>query len=374
MTALVMGGCSSESKIEISVPDGGRAGDGALSDIVSFYKNKYEIPAMAVITVQNNQTIEKASVGVRQIEHNISVLTDDHWAIGSVTKSMTATLVGVMIDQGVLNWDTTLAELFPEFDEMQERYHHITMIELLSHSAGLPEDDDSVWAPFVDSNRSLISQRYVLTKEALAYDSDERQGSYVYSNINYVIVAAILEKLTAKPFETLIEEYLFTPLGMQNSQVELTGLHDEIWGHKYQNGQYRSINPTIDHVDNAAIVAPAGSRTYVTLEDMGRYLQAHLQAKQGTATLMAIENFETLHSKVIDADEDLGYALGWFTEGTYGLQHSGSDDRWLSLSFINAETGFAYFVVVNAYKEGIEEAVFEMIKVLIKRTNTLLAS
>jgi len=181
----------------------------------------------------------------------------------------------------------------------------------------------------------------------------------------------MLEKLTSTSYEELIETYLFTPLGMQSSQVNVTGQQEEIWGHKYQDGQWNAIDPTVHHVDNAAIVAPAGSRTFVTLDDMGKYLSAHLRAKQGSATLMQLENFNKLHTKVVDADEDLGYALGWFTEGTYGLQHSGSDDRWLSLSFVNADTGFAYFVVVNAYKQGIEQAVFEMMQILIKRTDAL---
>lgn len=371
ITALVMAGCGSDSATNTSVPDNGRAGDGTLSEVVSFYKNKYQVPAMGVITVQNDKTIEKASVGVRRAGSDVSVSKDDHWGIGSVTKSMTATLAAVLVDQGVLSWDTTLSDVFPEFEDIQQRYHDITVVELLSHSAGLPEDDDEVWAPFVQSTASLIEQRYALTEEALAYDSDEDQGSYLYSNINYVIVASILEKLTSKSYEELIETYLFTPLDMQDARVEVTGQQDEIWGHKYQDGQWNAIDPTVPDVDNAAIVAPAGSRTFVTLDDMGKYLSAHLRAKQGNATLMQLENFKKLHTKVVDADEDLGYSLGWFTEGTYGLQHSGSDDRWLSLSFVNADTGFAYFVVVNAYKKGIEQAVFEMMQILIKRTDAL---
>lgn len=372
ITVLVMAGCSSDSTTNASLPDSGKAGDGTLDEVVSYYKEKHNIPAMAVITVGAEQMLEKASVGVRRIDSGVAVLEDDHWGIGSVTKSMTATLVATMVDQGMLRWDTTLGEVFPEFDQMQERYHDMTVVELLSHSAGVPKDDDEVWTPFVQSSDSLIEQRYALSKEALAYDSDAVQGHFLYSNINYVIVAAILEKRASMPYEALMQTYLFRPLGMQSAQVDVIGQQEKIWGHKYQNGQWNAIDPAMHHVDNAAIVAPAGSRTFVTLDDMGRYLMAHLRAKQGSATLMQVENFHKLHTKVVDADEDLGYALGWFTESSYGLQHSGSDDRWLAFSFINADTGYAYFVVVNAYKSGIEQAVLEMMQTLIKRTDALI--
>ncbi|HHH72256.1 MAG TPA: hypothetical protein ENL04_00320, partial [Sulfuricurvum sp.] len=85
-----------------------------------------------------------------------------------------------------------MAEIFPEFGGMHQRYHDITVVELLSHSAGLPEDDDEVWSSFVQSSASLIEQRYALSEEALAYDSDNQRGKFLYRNINYVVVAAIL--------------------------------------------------------------------------------------------------------------------------------------------------------------------------------------
>ncbi|HHH37526.1 MAG TPA: class A beta-lactamase-related serine hydrolase, partial [Epsilonproteobacteria bacterium] len=354
-----------------SQPPTGVAGDGTIGDVVSFYKEKYALPAIAVITVKDDQTVEKSGKGLRRMEDSVPVSEQEYWGIGSITKSMTATLTAAIIDSGILNWDTTLAEIFPEFDGMQERYRSITVSELLSHSAGLPQDDDEVWAPFVQSDTPLSEQRYALTEEVLKHASDQQRGKFLYSNINYVVVAAILEKLTSKSFEELIRTRLFEPLGMHHSRVAVSGQRNSVWGHKYHNGQWVSVDPGIDDVDNAAIVAPAGSRTFMTLDDMGIYLSAHLRAMHGNTTLMALQNFRKLHTKVVDADEDLGYAMGWFTEGTYGLQHSGSDNRWLALSFINSDTGFAYFVVINAYKVGIEQVVFEMLQALIKRTDVL---
>lgn len=348
----------------------GVVGDGRLQEVVKHYKEAHNLPAMAVLTVDNNNIIEKASVGIKKVGESVQVGENDTWSIGSITKSMTATLTAVLVDKGFLTWDTTLLDAFPELeDQMNEQYKTITLVELLSHTAGFAEDDDEVWEDYVGSGESLLEQRYSLTQDALMYPAENIRGTFLYSNVNYVVAASMLEKVTGLSYEQLMQEYLFNPLNMSNSNVTANNQDSNIWGHKFVDGKYKAFNPTIETSDNAKIVAPAGSRTFVTLNDMSEYLKAHLNAMQGNSSLMSLENFQKLHTKVVDADEDLGYSLGWFTEGDYGIQHSGSNDRWFAISFINAQTGYAYFVVINSYKlYDSEEAAFSMIKALIERS------
>lgn len=370
LTPLLFVACGSSSSSADTTLDNGKVGDGRLSEIVTHYQEKHNIPAMAVLTVDHQQTVEQAAVGVRQIEKKSKVQVNEHWNIGSITKSMTATLVAVLIDQGMLTWETTLAEVFPEQREhMLEQYKSVTMVELLSHTSGLPQDSDEIWEEFIGSDDTLIEQRYDLTQEALIYPSETSRGEFLYSNINYVVASAMLERVSSSSFESLIQTYLFDALAMMDSYLDSQGDENRIRGHKEVAGEWQSVDPSEENAENAKIVAPAGSQTFVTLEDMSRYLRVHLQAKMGEDTaLMSQENFSKLHTKVVDADQDLGYALGWFTESNYGLQHTGSNGRWFTLSFINAETGYGYFVVINAYKAGVEQAVFEMMNLLIDRT------
>lgn len=344
--------------------------DSALSTQLQLTLDAYDIPAIAVITVDENRTVEQAAVGKRRVGASSEVTVSDHWNIGSLTKSMTATLAASMVEQGFLEWNTTLGELFGEFaDTMQPRYHSVTLVELLSHTAGLPADDARLWEDFLDSTKSAAMQRYAFTQEALAFESPYAQGVFRYSNINYVIACAMLEKSSGMAFETLIQTYLFDPLVMNSSAIGFDRLNETISGHVWQDGAWVVKAPDVIDPDTAKIVAPAGSRTYVTLEDMKRYLQAHLRAMRGhgDSELMAPEQFDRLHTPVSVVDEDLNYALGWFTEGDYGLQHTGSNGRWFAAAFVNAQTGLAYFVVVNGYKPGIEQAVFETMQLLIAR-------
>ncbi|MEA2047438.1 MAG: serine hydrolase domain-containing protein [Campylobacterota bacterium] len=335
-----------------------------------FYRNKYNVPAMAAVIVKDNKIVEKASAGVQKYGSTETVEESDHWGIGSITKSMTATLSAILVDKGVLDWNTTVLEVFPEFQTMQTRYINTSIEALLSHSAGLPQDDDETWEGYVNSIDSVVDQRYTFTKEVLEYESDVMAGTFRYSNINYVVVAAMLEKLTDLSYEELLETYLLRPLEMYDTHVNIDTQKDDIWGHIYENGTRVAIDPSEHHVANAEIVVPAGSRMFTTLDDMGKYLITHLQAIKGNSSLMRSKNAQKLYAPIVKVDEDLEYSLGWFTEGDYGIQHNGSNGRWFALTFINYETGYGYFVVINATGNEVEKGVYEMMHSLIERTNT----
>jgi CubicO group peptidase (beta-lactamase class C family) len=370
---VVLVGCSGGSSVsKVQYTDVGVASDGTLNTILEETIHSYNIPAMAAMSVDQNSIVEVASVGVKNMGSDIVVTMDEKWGIGSITKSMTATLAAILIDKGFLSWESTLLEIFPEFEAtMQPQYKDITLVELLSHSSGLPQDDDTLWEIFADESDSVMTQRYDLAEEVLAYDGSFEVGTFHYSNIGYVVAAAVLERVMEQSFEVLIQEYLFDAMDMNHSQVDIDALENQAWGHTKTDGVWIPKSPNHLDADNAAIVAPAGSRSFVSLEDMARYLQLHLVAmRDQNNPLMTQENFLRLHTKVVDVDEDLGYALGWMNEMDYGLQHTGSNGRWFALSFVNAQTGFAYFVVVNAYEAGIEDVVFGVLQLLIQRTTT----
>lgn len=371
-TACGGGGGSSSNVVE-QKDETSFTGDGNIEKLISSTLEKYDIPAMAVLTVNKDIIVEEAVVGKKVYAQDESVEESDLWNIGSVTKSMTSTLAAIMVDKGFLTWETTIQEIFPEFsNDMQEQYKNATLIELLSHTSGLPDDSDELWEEYVDEEDDLITQRYEFSYEALAYESEYLKGAYLYSNINYVVAAAILEKVSGISFENLIKTYLFEALSMANTQVGTDNLDSNVQGHVYENGQITLKEISRIDNENVAIVAPAGSQTYVSIGDMAKYLQVHLKGKlQKETNLMSIENFNILHKKNISVDSDLGYALGWFTESDYGLQHSGSNGRWYSLAFINSQKGYAYFVTINAYKAGVEQAVYEMMQTLVKRSDTL---
>src|SRR5690349_17313988 len=77
-------------------------------------RRKYELPALAVVVVKGGLVCDRVALGVRKFGDPTPVTTNDVFHIGSCTKSMTATLAAMLIEDGKLRWDTTIAEVFPE--------------------------------------------------------------------------------------------------------------------------------------------------------------------------------------------------------------------------------------------------------------------
>jgi len=96
LTPLLFVACDWSSSDSL---DKGKVADGRLSEVVAHHQEKHNIPAMAVFTVNSTEMLEQASVGVGQVGKKTQVQANQQWNIGSITKSMTATVVGVLVDQ-----------------------------------------------------------------------------------------------------------------------------------------------------------------------------------------------------------------------------------------------------------------------------------
>ena len=104
-------------------------------------RKKHDLPALAVVVVKDGQICDRAAVGVRKWGDPTPVTTNDVFHIGSCTKSMTATLAAMLIEEGKLRWDTTIAEVFPELKgKMDKQYETVTVEQLLHHRGGVPGD------------------------------------------------------------------------------------------------------------------------------------------------------------------------------------------------------------------------------------------
>ncbi|MHC4473500.1 MAG: serine hydrolase, partial [Planctomycetota bacterium] len=112
-------------------------------------REKHDLPALAGAVVTSKGLVAVGATGVRRRGTEVKATAEDLWHIGSCTKSMTATLVGRLVEQGKLRWATTLAEALPGLEErMRAEYRKVTLADLLSHRAGAPRDlrPGGLWA------------------------------------------------------------------------------------------------------------------------------------------------------------------------------------------------------------------------------------
>ena len=133
---------------------------------------------------------------------------------------MTATVTAMLIEQGKLHWDTTIAEVFPDLKgKMDKRYESVTVEQLLTHRGGFPAEPPApAWRRAWEQQGTPVQQRREFIEAVLAQPPAATPGTKViYSNQGYTIVGAMLEKLTGTPWETLIINQLFKPLHMDSA-------------------------------------------------------------------------------------------------------------------------------------------------------------
>ena len=134
-------------------PSHGGEGE-SLDAILTPRLKQYKLPALAAAVVKDGVIVASGAVGTRRIGTEIPVTLDDRFHLGSETKAMTALLAGMLVDEGKLRWDSTVAELFPELvGAMDDRLKTVTLTQLLSHTSGLPGDDEAFFKLF-DASRN----------------------------------------------------------------------------------------------------------------------------------------------------------------------------------------------------------------------------
>jgi CubicO group peptidase (beta-lactamase class C family) len=346
------------------------------SQILETFRKKFDFPALAVVVVKDGKICDRAAVGVRKLGDPTPVTTNDVFQIHSCTKSMSATLAAILIEEGKLRWDTTIAEVFPELkDTMHKQYAPVTMEQMLTHRGGFPtkpptdairrafethRDIPQEFRPAVlerfgtfdftreKTRRAPVEQRKEFIKAVLAEPPEATPGTrFVYSNQGYVVAGAMLEKITGKPWEELMTEKIFLPLRMNTAGFGLPGTIgkvDQPWGHTTVGEKIRPVQ-----YDNPPVTAPAGT-VHCSLDDLASFCLAHLQGER-PGGLVKPETFRKLHASVG------GYACGWICAhhdwaAGLTLYHGGGGPLWRIIMWLAPEKDFCIVVVTNFDRPG----------------------
>ena len=217
--------------------DAPASGAKGTSDLLESLRKTNNLPALAVVVTKDGKICERAAVGVRKLGSPELVTTNDVFHIGSCTKSMTATLAGMLIDEGKLRWDTTIIEVFPELKgKIDTRFEAVTMEQLLTHRGGFATEPPAMaWKRAWAERGTPTEQRRELMTGILNKPPKAPPGTkMIYSNQGYVVAGAMIEKVAGKPYEALIAERLFQPLHMTSAGFGPPGTNGAIeqpWGH-----------------------------------------------------------------------------------------------------------------------------------------------
>jgi len=345
---------------------------------------KHNIPAMGGAIVLDGKLVALGATGKRSAAAATPVTPDDLWHIGSCTKAMTATLCAVLVEQGKLKWESTVSEVFPE---LAEGFHPdckgITLKQLLNNRSGLPGGPPpDVWGDaWRMGPEGSSAGGMMLVKRQLALAPEFKPGERDrYSNVGFTVAGMMAERAGGKPYERLLAELVFAPLGITRFGFGPPG-SDPGAAEPGQPRGHRADGTPVEpgpKADNPPAITPAG-RVHITLEDWAKFVSAHA----GRGPLLKPRTWDELHTQAAPGPD--GYAMGWVTTHRpwavnardpgpakdAALWHNGSNTTWYCVTWFSPDRRLAVMVATNsgspASPKAADEAAFALISSVTPR-------
>ena len=179
----------------------------ALEDI----RDEYDVPALAAAAFDEGELVAIGAHGVRSTKRSSEVTDQDLWLLSSCTKSMTASLAAMLVEEGTIHWNSTIADVFPELcDCIDALWNHVTLEQLLVHRGGAPHNPPSDLLRIAELRKGTpAEQRMEFITSLLVREPSAEPGSkWIYSDSGYCIAGAMLERMGGKPYEQVLQERL----------------------------------------------------------------------------------------------------------------------------------------------------------------------
>ncbi len=338
--------------------------DEQLGKLLESIRDAHHLPGMIGAIVKGETLTHIGAAGIRKMGSSQPIQVQDQVHLGSNTKAMTATLVGMLVDDGLLNWSSSMLDVFPEVaSRLHPEFLTATLSDLLTHRAGLPHD--ASWSRL--PGLTTTDQRRAALVSLLSKAPLTKPGTvYAYSNAGYAMAGLMAEQVTGEPWEELMQLRLFEPLGMNSAGFGPPGQTnperiDQPWGHQEMFGR---IEPVLR--DNPPCMGPAGT-VHCSVPDWGKFAALHLRGAEGKGRLLKPATFRALHTP----PPGYNYAGGWtvvdrsWARGPT-LSHNGSNTYWYASIWIIPAFDLATLAVTNQAGTGAEAACEEATQQLIR--------
>ncbi len=345
--------------------------DNNISRILEAAANANNIPGMAAAVIVGGKILGVGQAGVRKRDMPDPILRDDPFHLGTCTKALTATMIGVLVDEGTLKWDSTIGDLIGrEIGGITPDYASVTIDQLLHHRGGFsPHGPTEVWEAAKHGKGSAAQQRRVYVEAVLMQAAQAPVGKYVYSNAGYAVLGFIAETITNTPYEQLMQEKVFAPLGLTSAGFGNAGNAQKL------SAPYPHIQTGLPNfVDSPAAITAAG-RIHMNMTDWAKFCLMHL-GHQPTPPLLQPQTLEHLHELAGEVPADgFGYAGGWMRPnrdwaGGRTLFHVGTNTFNYCVAWLSPLKDCGVLVACNQGGKKAQSAVDEAANALIARFMT----
>jgi CubicO group peptidase (beta-lactamase class C family) len=312
---------------------------------------EWQMPGCAVAVVKDGEVIHAKGYGLRDVEHNLPVTENTLFAIGSCTKAFTATCLGMLVDEGKLEWDTPVRDYMPDFHLFDPvATERMTPRDLLCHRSGLPRHD-LLWFANTYTREELYKRLRHLEP------SKDFRAAWQYQNLMYVTAGVLVERITGTSWEDFVRQRIFAPLGMQTSTLSVTdSQRASDYAHPYHEKEDQVKEIPFHNID---AIGPAGCINS-SVSEMAHWLLLNLSGgKFGDKQLISEATLKEIHTPQMvmpsgnPEDNELGYpsyGLGWFINTYRGhlfVRHGGGIDGFASLTTLLPEQKAGIVILTN---------------------------
>ncbi|MFQ6602037.1 serine hydrolase domain-containing protein [Flavobacterium sp. C3NV] len=308
------------------------------------------IPELSYAVVSGDKILEINALGLHSVDLKDAATLNDRFHIGSNTKAMTAFVIAKYVEKGKLKWSTKFFDLFPDLKKTSKpNYYNITLEELISHQARIQPfqgENDPAVPDFKGTHQEKRNQfgKFVLTLDPAKIDSEHK---YIYSNAGYTLATMMLEKVTGKSWEQLIDQVFNKDLKLD---VKLSWPENQIakdtWGHSFENNKLIPVPSNTDyHLD---YTEPAGDIN-IKLTDYIKFIQLNIKGLQGHDNYLKASTYHFIHKGIE------GYSLGWFNsyeDNKDFSTHSGTAGTYYTIAAIDRRNFIGYIIFTNSFNES----------------------
>jgi CubicO group peptidase (beta-lactamase class C family) len=322
--------------------------DRRLTPFVEQLMSLTRIPGMAVGVVADGTTVYARGFGVASLEDRRPVTVETLFHMASVTKPFVATAIMQLVEEGIVALDDPVVRHLPYFEMADERTSQITIRQMLSHTAGMPDEEDYGWdRPEYDDAALERYVRSLVERELI----DAPGARFAYSNIAYEVLGDLIAKARRMTFEAAIDQFILRPLGMTNSTL----LHREADSDLMSRGHVLDADGEV----RVSSVAPynrahgPSSTLRSNVTDMCRWALANLNGGElDGARILSQTSLATMWQPgpPVDPESHTRVGLSWFIDAYRGhrtIRHDGEDTGFLSQLIMAPDAGLAAVAMAN---------------------------
>jgi len=289
-----------------------QADTAAIDRFIAAEMQRQKIPGLSLAVLRGDTVLVSRGYGFANVELRVPASDSTVYQSGSMGKQFTAALVEMLVAQGKLRLDDSIARWFPEGASV---WRAVTVRRLLTHTAGIAEYTDSTF----DYRKDYTEDQ--LVKFAASRPLDFQPGErWSYSNTGYLLLGALIRRVSGQFYGDLLRDSVFRPLGMNASRVisEADIVPNRAAGYQLVNGELKNqdwVAPLLNTTADGAL--------YFTVRDLTKWAVALNNRRVVGASLL-----DTAWSAVRLSDgATYPYGFGWYLvpqAGQRRIAHTGS--------------------------------------------------